>query len=984
MDALLVKIFATALTLSQVTTAPDQIKTEFDRVLDQGQVVQLLQAGCAHMRKAFDIEDLNLDDLISTAMEDPQGMTGGIAAFRGINFSDLFIAYKQFCKNEKVEKPAVDIGEVIGFYNKAVADLPDPGKLKNRKLPGATVVLDGKGARFAELFESDQRRVWVPLSDIPKLTQQAFVSAEDKRFYQHNGIDERSLIRAFIGNIAHSGRPQGGSTITQQVVKNLLVGEDLTYERKIREMILTARVERLLSKGEILELYLNSTYLGRGSWGVEMAARSYFGKSVKGLSLGEGALLAALTKGPTYFSPDQHPDRAQERVAYVLGRMQEDGAIGAAEVKQAANPTVGLVAYVNPRRDTGFHYVDNLAREARAVAGIDTLTADSYTVHSTILPDLQRATEAALQEGLARFEIDGGRVSFAHAEANLANAIKRIQPDAPPNPNPGSKSPVQPKPEKPAWLQALTQARLPLYDVHWPVAVVVDKGRGGDAIRVGLADGRIVPLSGTSGSIQRSLKLYDVVFVRLSDSKSKSSTRAEIRVRPVVQGAALVLDNKTGRILAMSGGFSYPLSQLNRTTQSQRQPGSALKPLTYLAALQQGLQPNTIVRDQEITLPPIGGGSREQDYWTPKNYDRSEWGVVTLRRALENSRNLATVNLLDGGIESDPHSSLDRICALALEAQIYRECVPYYPFVLGAQPVRPIDLAPFYAAIANEGVRPQPYAIESIEHNGLMVYRHEASPARIGSADRVAFFQLKTMLQGVLARGTAHAISALSPYVAGKTGTTEGENDGWFVGFTNDVTVAVWVGYDNADGKRRTLGGGSTGASVAIPIFEPIIQAVWAQYAPKTPLNPPSAEAKRDLVARPINLASGDVVGKGDPNPNTKSFVEYFRRDRGGNPYDTQFQLVSRDEAYTTQPREADGTQEYVPFDNGGRFPPLFGDPRYPPPQQIQPQRRDAFGQPYGQPFGQNGQTYAQPPRGSDPRSGPQPRGNSGFFWDWH
>jgi penicillin-binding protein 1A len=981
MDALLVKIFATALTLSQVTTTPDKIKTEFDRVQDRGQVVQLLQDGCAHMRKAFDIEDLNLDDLIATAMEDPQGVTGGIAAFRGINFSDLFTAYKQFCKNETVEKPAVDLGEVIDFYNKAVTDLPDPGKLKNRKLPGATVVLDGKGARFAELFESDQRRVWVPLGDIPKLVQQAFVSAEDKRFYQHNGIDERSLIRAFIGNIAHSGRPQGGSTITQQVVKNLLVGEDLTYERKIREMILTARVERLLSKAEILELYLNSTYLGRGSWGVEMAARSYFGKSVKALSLGEGALLAALTKGPTYFSPDQHADRAQERVAYVLGRMQEDGAIGGAEVKQAANPTAGLVAYMNPRRDTGFHYVDNLAREAKAVAGIDALTADSYTVHSTILPELQRATEAALQEGLARFEIDGGRVSFAHAEANLANAIKRIQPDANTNPSPNSKPPVQQKSEKPAWLQALTQARLPLYDVHWPVAVVVDKGKSGDAIRVGLADGRIVPLSGASGSIQRSLKLYDVVFVHLSDSKSKSATRAEIRVRPVVQGAALVLDNKTGRILAMSGGFSYPLSQLNRTTQSQRQPGSALKPLTYLAALQKGLQPNTIVRDQEITLPPIGGGSREQDYWTPKNYDRSEWGVVTLRRALENSRNLATVNLLDGGIESDPHGSLDRICALALEAQIYRECVPYYPFVLGAQPVRPIDLAPFYAAIANEGVRPQPYAIESIEHNGLTVYRHEASPARIGSADRVSFFQLKTMLQGVLARGTAHAISALSPYVAGKTGTTEGENDGWFVGFTNDVTVAVWVGYDNADGKRRTLGGGSTGASVAIPIFGPIIQAVWAQYAPKTLLNPPSAEAKRDLVARPINLASGDVIENGNPNsnsnanpnPNTKSFVEYFRRDRGGNPYDTQFQLVSRDEAYTTQPREADGTQEFAPFG----FPPLFGDPRYPSPQQVLPQRRDAYGQPYGQ-------TYAQPPRGSDPRSGPQPRGNSGFFWDWH
>ncbi|HEY6255369.1 MAG TPA: transglycosylase domain-containing protein [Xanthobacteraceae bacterium] len=984
MDALLVKIFATALTLSQVTTAPEAIKTQFDRVQDQGKVVTLLQAGCAHMRKAFDIEDLNLDDLIATAMEDPQGMTGGIAAFRGINFSDLFTAYKQFCKNETVAQSPFDMGQVIDFYNKAVADLPDPAKLKSPKLPGATVVLDGKGTRFAELFESDQRRVWVALADIPKNVQQAFVSAEDKRFYQHSGIDERSLIRAFVGNIAHSGRPQGGSTITQQVVKNLLVGEDLTYERKIREMILTARVERLLSKAEILELYLNSTYLGRGSWGVEMAARSYFGKSVKALSLGEGALLAALTKGPTYFSPDQHADRAQERIAYVLGRMQEDGAIDAAALKQAANPTAALVPYENPRRDLGFHFVDHLAREAKSLAGIDALTSDSFTVHSTIQPALQRATEAALQEGLARFEIDGGRVSFQSAEANLANAIKRIQSE----PKSG--------PQKPPWQQALEHARLPLYDVHWPVAIVVDKGggKGGDGVRVGLTDGRILPLAGLTGSIGRNLKLYDVVFVHLSDPKAKNS-RAEIRVRPAVQGAALVLDNKTGRILAMSGGFSYPLSQLNRTTQSVRQPGSALKPLTYLAALQQGLQPNTMVRDQEITLPPIGGGiARDRDYWTPKNYDGGEWGVVTLRRALENSRNLATVNLLEGGIASDPHSSLDRICDLALEAQIYRECVPYYPFVLGAQPVRPIDLAPFYAAIANEGVRPTPYAIDSIERNGLVVYRHDApsSSHAIGSADRVSFFQLKTMLQGVLARGTARSIANLSPYVAGKTGTTEGENDAWFMGITNDVTVAVWVGYDNADGKRRTLGSGQTGASVAIPIFQPIIEAVWAQYAPKTPLNPPSAEAKRELVIRPINLASGDVVGS---TGGAKSFIEYFRRDRRGEPFDTQFQLVSRDEAYSARETAEDTGQEFAPPDSGGRFLfPFGGDPwrSPPPPQPVQPQRRDAYGQPqqpYGQqqPFGQTyGQpSYGQPPqRGSDPRSGVQPpRSNPGFFWNW-
>src|SRR3954454_23443783 len=308
MDALLIKIFATALTLSQVTTAPSAVKTEFDRTADQGAVVGLLRAGCVHMRKAFDIEDLNVDDLIATAMDDAEAVAGSMPAFRGINLNDLILSYQQFCKNETVKNSPVDIGEVNDFYNQTVADLPDAAKLKGLKLPGASIVLDGKGNRFAELFEQDQRRVFVPLAEIPDQVQQAFVAAEDKRFYQHKGIDERALIRAFIGNLAQAGRPQGGSTITQQVVKNLLVGEDVTYERKIREMILTSRVEQLLSKREILELYLNSTYLGRSAAGVEMAARSYFGKSIRNVTLREAALLAALTKGPSYFSPDRHPE----------------------------------------------------------------------------------------------------------------------------------------------------------------------------------------------------------------------------------------------------------------------------------------------------------------------------------------------------------------------------------------------------------------------------------------------------------------------------------------------------------------------------------------------------------------------------------------------------------------------------------------------------------------------------------------------------
>ena len=332
-------------------------------------------------------------------------------------------------------------------------------------------------------------------------------------------------------------------------------------------------------------------------------------------------------------------------------------------------------------------------------------------------------------------------------------------------------------------------------------------------------------------------------------------------MRPTVQGAAVVLENQTGRILAMAGGFSYPLSQLNRVTQSQRQPGSAIKPVSYLAALARGLQPNTLVRDEPITLPPIGGTSartRPEDYWTPRNYDGGGGGIMTLRRALELSRNLATANLLEGGIDVTPALSLDRICALAMEAQIYRDCIALLP-------VRPGRAAG--AADRSRGVlrrdrqrRRAPVAardrVDRAGRQGDLPAPGDVPRPGSRSADGVAFYQLKTMLQGVLQRGTATRIAGLAPYVAGKTGTTDGENDVWFVGFTNEVTVAVWVGYDNADGRRRTLGGGATGGSVAVPIFEPIIQAVWAHHAPRTTLRGPSPETRKFLVATRVDADS--------------------------------------------------------------------------------------------------------------------------------
>ena len=907
MDSILIKIFATALAFSQVTTRPDGVKTEFDAVRDRFEVAQLLSAGCAHMRKAFDIEDINLDDLIATAMDDKEALSSEIKALKGLNLADLHVAYGQFCKVEKVEGSPVDLGQVIAFYNSAVKDLPDAVQLKHLRLPVTSVILDNKSQRLAEIYTPNNRRIWVKLADIPEAVRNAFIAAEDKRFFQHAGIDERGLVRAFIANFTQPGRPQGGSTITQQVAKNLLVGNDITYERKLREMIVASRMERALTKAEILELYLNSIYLGRGAWGIEMAARSYFGKPAKALSAVEGALLAGLAKGPNYFNPDRHPERARERLAYVLGRMQNDAMIDAAAA-QAVLPQ--LVEYRPTRRDFGFHFVDHIAREAKMVAGLDTLTNSSYTVRSTVNSALQRVVEATLQEGLARYELNIGRYKFEGPEANISDAVRLSAADL--------------RATEPAWLVALKATRLPLYDVHWESAVVLENTRGkrGHAINVGLTDGSILPLNTWSAAIRRSLKPYDVVYVQVRKANGKQAARADLRIRPTVQGAALVLGNETGRILAMAGGFSYPASQLNRVVQSLRQPGSTLKPLTYLAALRKGLQPNTLVKDEPITLAPIGAtvSGRQRGFWSPKNYDGGASGAITLRRALENSRNLATAQLLATGLDDSAERGLDRVCELAMEAQLYQECMRYYPFVLGAQTVRLIDLAAFYAAIANEGARPQPHAIETIEQDGRPIYRHDPHAVSwIGFADRASFYQLKSMLQGVLARGTARVVKHLSPYVGGKTGTTDNSADAWFVGFTNDVTIAIWVGYD----KRRTLGRGQTGGKVALPMFEPIVQAAWELHVPKTALNGPSREAMRQLVALSIDPYTGDPA----PAGSGRAFTEYLKRDPSGRIDDTQFRIVSRAESYAYRGGydEDDGPFQLRSHDNR-----LYGDNRPP------------------------------------------------------
>jgi penicillin-binding protein 1A len=982
MEAILLKVFATALALSLVTTRPDAIKTEFDPAADQAEVMRILGDGCAQIRKSFDIENIDLDDLIDTVMTDTRGTDGEVKAFRGLKFSDLHLAYRQVCKRETLETPAVDPAQLIEYFNLTLADLPDHTRLKGLQLPGLSTVIDGKGKSYAELFEAENRRIWVRLADIPKHVRDAFVAAEDKRFFEHKGVDERSVIRAFLVMFAEPNRRQGGSTITQQVAKNLLVGDDISYERKIREIIAAARLDQTMSKDEILEIYLNAIFLGRGAWGIEMAARSYFNKSAKDLSPVEGAMLAGLTKGPNFYNPDRHPQRARERLAYVLDRMREDGALTPEQLKAAQSNPVQFASYDRPRRTSGFHFVDHLRREARNVANIPSLTQSSYVVRSTVVPELQRATELALQDGLARYEQTAGRAVFEGPEGNIGAAIKRLsgQPTA--------------EGEQPAWQRALLAARLPLYDVQWEPAVVVDKARlksGHESIRVGLRDGRVLPLSTFGSRTRQLIGVHDVVYVSVTTpSNPKQGIRVDLRSRPRVQGAAVVLENSTGRILAMVGGFSYPLSQLNRTTQSRRQPGSALKPLTYLTALGTGLQPNTLIDDQPITLPPIG--ARQQvfsyshdsykDWWSPKNYDGGFSGAMTLRRALEQSKNLPTAHLLQGGISGSPEGSLDRICALGREVQIYSQCERYYPFILGAQPVRVIDMAAFYATIANEGRRPTPYGIESIEKDGATVYRAQPRLIGIASADRAATYQLKSILQGVVARGTAASRANLAPFIGGKTGTTDNENDAWFVGFSNDVTIAVWVGYDNARG-RRTLGSGQTGGKIALPIFERIVQAAWTTHAPRAPLRGPSPEAQRQLIALPIDVRSGERLqgsSRAGSNAIAGAFTEHFRLDSSGRLVETRNRLVANDYLYSHQLGDNTG----APWDNSGSYyyrgdrdePPTYRERSGPPTpfffldQLFRPQSR--YQEPPPPPPGQR---YAPDRRQAQPQQRPpQPR----------
>ncbi len=892
MNILVIKILAVGLTLSQLFTKPvEEFKSHFDAQADQAQIEQLLNGGCQYVVKEFGAQKINFE-LIFSMMESnaknaedsgDAGSSAGVPApapltpvpatppttgadsfstkslMDEIDVGAMLAAYRQFCKGEKDTSGKLNMSEVVDYYNKAMENLPDPSKLKGLKLLESTLVLDRAGERFTEVYADNNRRKWVSIKDIPTEVQKAFVAAEDKRFYEHNGIDVRGIIRAFANSMATKDRPQGGSTITQQVVKNLLVGDDLTFERKMREMVLAVRVEKLLSKAEILELYLNFVFLGRASWGVDMASQSYFGHSVRQADLAEAAFLAALTRGPNFYHPVLHHDRLQSRRAYVLGRMKEDGYIPEASVAPAIakDPSTTMIQFASPHARAAYYFLDEIQRDAVRVAGIKSLTSSSYVVKSTIDRGLQKSAERALQDGLANYEATSGRVGDFEREGTIADDILKY---------------------KSTWQEILPKVQQLLFDVQWTLAVNLGKGM------VGLADGTTAQLKGLTAKTRKSLALYDLVFVNLT--KTGKTQVATLRIRPKVQGAIVVLEAKTGRVLAMAGGFSYALSQLNRVTRTARQPGSTLKPFMYLSALQLGFQPNTLIPDVPVFLAPIDRGGHR---WSPKNYDGGTRGLVTIRRAVENSLNLPTARIMSE-LGNTPQEGLDYIRGVTQELGIYKSPIRAYPFVLGAQPARLLDMAVAYATIANIGMKPTPHFIDSIEQNGQLVYqRPRFSLAPLQTIDRVSFFQIRHILEGTVARGTAIALKDLTGYVAGKTGTSNNENDAWFVGFTNDLVVATWVGYDSKK-IRSSLGTKFTGARIALPIAEKVLRESFTLYKDKEILQGAPLDIQAQITRYPINVFSGAF--------NDGKFPEVFRLDtQTQEPLDTTKKIITDQEA---------------------------------------------------------------------------------------
>jgi penicillin-binding protein 1A len=711
-------------------------------------------------------------------------------------------------------------------------DLPDYQQLANYQPAIATRVLAGDGKLLAEY--ATERRVFVPISAIPKRVIAAFLAAEDKNFYSHHGVDPISMLRAAITDIGRwrsSRRPIGASTITQQVAKNMLLNNEMSMQRKIKEVLLATRIDDAMSKDRVLELYLNEIYLGAGAYGVASAALTYFDKPLDQLTIGEAAFLAGLPKAPSNYNPVRFPLAARARRDIVLDQMAEAGFATQAEVAEAkADPVV-----VRHREDAEIanapYFAEEVRRELIARFGEKTVYEGGLTVRTSLDEGLQDNSDKALRDGL---------IVYDRAHGGWRGPVDHIQPGG-------------------DWAAALAVLALPpgASAMNWHLAVVLrDESDGAE---IGFKDGSTgrIPFAqmrwaqplhedGSLGASPRSpadvAKPGDVVLVEPLSAppepaakKTATGKPPATPIKPValynlcqipdISGALVTIDPHTGRVLGMSGGFSFEISQFNRATQAKRQPGSAIKPFVYLTALEHGFTPSTLVVDGPLSLDQGPG----LPPWTPGNYESESYrGPTPLAVALAHSLNTVAARL---GSILGMEAIGENIESFGIMDHMPRE----YSMTLGAGETTPLRLTAAYAMLVDGGKRLNPTLIDSVQdRNGVTIYRadqrscdhcsnvewdHQAPPVipdtREQIADPQSSYQLVQMMQGVVQRGTGATVAKVGKPIAGKTGTTSDWRDAWFVGFTPNLAAGVYIGYDNHD----SLGHGEQAAVVAAPIF---------------------------------------------------------------------------------------------------------------------------------------------------------------------
>lgn len=713
-------------------------------------------------------------------------------------------------------------GTAVGgaLYVNLASGLPDIQDVeKDYRPPVITRVLDAEGNLMGELFV--ERRIVVPVQDVPPLLVRAFVAAEDQRFFEHSGIDFKGLIRAVIATL-FEGRRQGGSTITMQVAKTFFLADEARatswVERlryKLKQGVLAYRLEKRLSKEQILYLYLNQIYLGHGAYGVGAASQTYFGKAVKDLELPEAALLAGLPQAPALYSPYNNPDRTRERRAYVISRMRQEGYISAPEAEAAQKAP--LVTKLKSLDDlpAAAYYTEQVRQYLYEKYGADAVLKNGLTVYTSASMAFQRAAQQAVARGLRALD---KRVGYRGPEDRLTDATKREAFLAEETRKTGGVVEVSP-PSDPILYKALVtkvgpkdadvtvggtvQARLPIEEMVWArkpnPEVQSDDSPVKDATTV-LKPGDVILVSVRSlppAKPQRGSKAPTVATVSLEQE-------------PEVQGAFLAMDPQTGAVRAMIGGLDFAHSQFNRAIQARRQPGSAFKPIVYSAALDhpKGFTPASIVVDSPFVE------DTEELQWRPKNFDGRFHGPTTLREALTHSRNLVSIKLLD---QIGVGYAVDHARLLGITAPLNRDL----SLALGSSGLSLLELVRAYAVFASGGNRPEPLFVTRVLDRDGTVLEENQPVVTPGVISAESAFIMTNMLTGVVQDGTAQRVKALGRPVAGKTGTTNDLVDAWFVGYTPDLVAGAWVGFDDT---TRSLGSGETGSRAASPVWLDFMQ----------------------------------------------------------------------------------------------------------------------------------------------------------------